>query len=219
MTSQKQRAANKRNAQNSSGPTSDAGKAASRMNALKSGLYAKSAVIRGESQEEFDEIVRQYNEQFHPVTPQARVLVDSLIRNTWLLRRYATVEGELWQSRFYKVDDFRHTDTRMPTALAFEMLPSDYDRLRKYVDAAERAIIRALNKLDKLTEHFPEPVESEPASAENGFVPADVAQALPVCGSVPDVPAASTLGSTQVEAPDGSKLTSESPHRPEKEAA
>ena len=49
MTSEKQRAANKRNAQTSSGPTSAEGKAASRMNALKSGLYAKSAVIRGES--------------------------------------------------------------------------------------------------------------------------------------------------------------------------
>lgn len=203
MTSEKQRAANKRNAQNSSGPTSDAGKAASRMNALKSGLYAKSAVIRGESQEEFDEIVRQYNQQFHPVTPQARVLVDSLIRNTWLLRRYATVEGELWQSRFYKMDDFRHTDTRMPTALAFEMLGSDYDRLRKCVDAAERAIIRALNKLDKLTGHFPEPVESEPASAENGFVPGVVAQPLPVCVSGPEAPAAPALVSP-VEGPQPS---------------
>ena len=73
MASEKQSAANKRNAQNSSGPGSAAGKAASRMNALKTGLYAKSLVIRGESQEEFDELVQQFNGQYHPVTPQARV--------------------------------------------------------------------------------------------------------------------------------------------------
>ena len=173
MASEKQSSANQRNAQNSSGPSSVEGKAASRMNALKTGLYAKSAVIRGEAKEDFDELVQQYNDQYHPVTPQARTLVDSLIRNTWLLRRYDRIEGELWEAKFRKIDDFRHTDKRLPTGLAFEMA-GDYERLRKCVDTAERSLVRTLNKLEKLTEHF-------------------VAQAL--------VPAASTLMSTPGEPP------------------
>ena len=211
MTSQKQCAANRRNAQNSSGPSSAEGKAASRMNALKTGLYAKSAVIRGESREEFEELVRQYNEQFRPVTPQARTLVDALIRNTWLLRRYDRIDGEQWETRFNKIDDFRHTDKRLPTALAFGMCSGDYDRLRKYVDAAERAIVRILNKLDKLTEHFPEPVEPEPAAAENGFVPAPAAKAL--------APAAATLPTPRVEPSDHPDFVTEVPRSAEKEAA
>ena len=52
MTSRKQEAANKRNALQSTGPTSDAGKAASRMNAATSGLTAESLVIPGESMED-----------------------------------------------------------------------------------------------------------------------------------------------------------------------
>ena len=200
MASEKQSAANKRNAQNSSGPGSAAGKAASRMNALKTGLYAKSLVIRGESQEEFDELVQQFNGQYHPVTPQARVLVDILIRNTWLLRRYDRIDGEEWAAKHTKVDNFRYTDKSQPTALAFEMGGGVYARIRKFADTAERAIIRALNQLDKLTEYFPDvedtpqPVEPEAPSPEVGFVPSDtvfVAQA--------PAPAAPELISTPVE--------------------
>jgi hypothetical protein len=183
VTSDKKRSANKRNAQGSTGPGSVEGKAASRMNALKTGLYAKSLVIRGESQEEFDELVQQFNGQYHPVTPQARVLVDILIRNTWLLRRYDRIDGEEWAAKHTKVDNFRYTDKSQPTALAFEMGGGVYARIRKFADTAERAIIRALNQLDKLTEHFPDveavetasvapqPVAAGPASPGIGFVP------------------------------------------------
>jgi len=170
VISDKQRAANQRNAQTSSGPSSAEGKAASRMNALKTGLYAKSAVIRGESKEEFDEIVRQYNDQYRPVSPQARVLVDTLIRNTWLLRRYDRIEAELWEASFGKIDGLPDGGDGLPAAMAFGMMSAGHDRLRKHADAAERAIVRTLNKLDKLTEH----TESEPLPPENGFVPAFV---------------------------------------------
>ena len=210
MTTDKRCAANKRNAQNSSGPSSAEGKAASRMNALKSGLYAKSAVIRGEAKEDFEELVQQYNDQYHPVTPQARTLVDALIRNTWLLRRYDRIEGELWEAKFRKIDDFRHTDKRLPTGLAFEMA-GDYERLRKCVDTAERSLVRTLNKLDKLTEHFvaqplepaestllpeseppaaavlPQPVDPETTSPQIGFVPPNPVQPASAVPSKPQI--------------------------------
>ena len=48
MASQKQTEANRLNAQKSTGPRSVEGKAASRMNALKSGIDARSNFIRGE---------------------------------------------------------------------------------------------------------------------------------------------------------------------------
>ena len=62
MTSEKGRAANQRNAQNSTGPSSVEGKAASRMNALKSGLYAKSLVIRGESHKSRQDASRAFSQ-------------------------------------------------------------------------------------------------------------------------------------------------------------
>ena len=194
MTSEKGRAANQRNAQNSTGPSSVEGKAASRMNALKSGLYAKSLVIRGESQEEFEELARQFNEEYHPVTPQARVLVDILIRNTWFLRRYDRIESEEWAIRFARVDELRYTDTTHPTNVAFELGSVTLERLRKCVETAERSIARALNQLAKLPvvaqalvpdapelvpapSEPPQPAEPTTLSPENGFVPAEPAEA------------------------------------------
>src|SRR4051794_9237935 len=95
MSTQKQREANRLNAQQSSGPFSVAGKAVSSQNALKSGLYAKCNVLPCESHEEFDQLAAGFERQYRPATPQARILVDCLIRNTWLLQRYAQIEFEI----------------------------------------------------------------------------------------------------------------------------
>jgi hypothetical protein len=60
-----------RGGQHSTGPTTDAGKRASRMNALKHGLLAKDVVItRGdykEDEEEFAQLLEDLREQFTPV--------------------------------------------------------------------------------------------------------------------------------------------------------
>jgi hypothetical protein len=187
MTTDKRRAANKGNAQNSTGPTSAEGKAASRMNALKTGLYAKSLVIPGESRDEFDELVQQFNHQYRPTTPQARVLVDMVIRHTWLLRRYDRIEGEEWTLRLTRLEKHRLRPDAL-TSQCHERSCDFTDRIRKLADSAERAIIRALNKLDRLTEHcpaleaaeefpaptveaLPQPIIPEAASPEIGFVP------------------------------------------------
>ena len=158
--------------------------------------------IRGEFPEEFAELVQQFNEQYHPVTPQARVLVDILIRNTWLLRRYDRIDGEEWAAKHTKVDNFRHTDKSQPTALAFEMGGGIYARIRRFADTAERAIIRTLNQLDKLTEYFPDadtpqPVEPEAPSPEIGFVPPNP----PVFVAPALVPAASPHGVASESSP------------------
>ena len=57
MATEAQTAANRRNAQNSTGPKTAAGKARSRRNAEKHGLYAESTVIAGESSSEFADLV------------------------------------------------------------------------------------------------------------------------------------------------------------------
>jgi hypothetical protein len=49
MATQAQIDANRRNSQRSTGPVAAAGKAASCLNAVKTGLYAESLLIQGES--------------------------------------------------------------------------------------------------------------------------------------------------------------------------
>jgi hypothetical protein len=68
--SEKQREANRRNASQSTGPKTEAGKQASRMNAVTHGLLAKAVVITAgdyqEGEQEFAQLLEDLREQFTP---------------------------------------------------------------------------------------------------------------------------------------------------------
>jgi hypothetical protein len=64
----KQWAASRANAQKSTGPRAAAGKATSRFNALKHGIY-------------------EYHELYTPADSHERFLVDAMVHNEWRLRR------------------------------------------------------------------------------------------------------------------------------------
>ena len=97
MSSLRQIEANRRNAQKSTGPTSVTGKAASSMNALKTGIHAQSLVLPTEDPAGLDELVEDSYRSFHPTTPEARSLVDEFIYCEWNLRRLRAAETQSWQ--------------------------------------------------------------------------------------------------------------------------
>ena len=82
-----------RNCQRSTGPLTPEGKHAASGNALKSGIYAEALIIPGERAQDLETLTAEYHDRFHPTTPEARNLVDSLIRHSWLLRRLAVIEA------------------------------------------------------------------------------------------------------------------------------
>ena len=82
MSSQRQIEANRRNAQKSTGPTSVAGKAASSMNALKTGIHAELLVIYDEKAEDLQTLVDEYYAECAPVTHEK----SSVSANTLLVR-------------------------------------------------------------------------------------------------------------------------------------
>ena len=70
MSTPRQIEANRRNAQKSTGPTSVTGKAASAMNALKTGIHAQSLVLPPEDPAEFDELVETTSAASIPPPPK-----------------------------------------------------------------------------------------------------------------------------------------------------
>ena len=167
MPTQKQLEANRLNALKSTGPRSAAGKDASRLNALKSGLYAKSLVIRGESREQFDTLVAEYDAQYLPETPQARTLVDAVIRATWLMRRLDRIESDLWDDSFQSLSGkvYRIAD-------AFRHSSKSWAAIRRYYDSLDRSLHRNLKAL-KDQQMNTVPVETKPVTPEIGFVLSD----------------------------------------------
>ena len=96
MPTDKQIAANRRNAQKCTGPNTPAGKAASRFNALKHGIDAKELIVFKESEEDLANLSAEYREQYQPANATERFLVDTVVNNEWRLRRLRFVEADLW---------------------------------------------------------------------------------------------------------------------------
>ena len=64
----------------STGPRSAEGKAVSRLNALKTGIYSKGEVVLPtENPDDLETLTSEYYDRFAPNDPEQRCLVDSLI--------------------------------------------------------------------------------------------------------------------------------------------
>jgi hypothetical protein len=125
--SAKQLAANRANAQKSTGPKTINGKAASKMNALKHGIRSKEAVVHGrcirESDDEFAALHQRFWDDWKPVGPTEEMLLDRIVTAHWRSQRALTAEsGEIALS----VDgNHHHRSTRpdrLPLQFATEVL-------------------------------------------------------------------------------------------------
>jgi len=89
MATDKQTAANRQNAQKSTGPKTPEGRAAARLNSLKHGLTAKTLVLPGESEEDFNtsSIPSPKSTSTTPPPQPEDALVTQLAMATWRLRR------------------------------------------------------------------------------------------------------------------------------------
>jgi hypothetical protein len=143
MASDRQTEANRINAQKCTGPRTAEGKARSSQNALKTGLDAKSEVIRFEKQSDYETLTIEYYTRFQPTVPEERCLVDTLIKSEWLGRRYMAVEANLWASQI--TDLFPH-----PLGRAFAMASEQFARVDRRINSAQRNFQHALKQLNQL---------------------------------------------------------------------
>jgi hypothetical protein len=94
MTTQKQAAANRRNAQESTGPRTAEGKARSRLNALKWGLSSLSGIglLPTENRAEYDRFRDEHLVDLDPVGAMEEQLATEVIDCDWGIRRAAKIE-------------------------------------------------------------------------------------------------------------------------------
>ena len=168
MASQRKVASNRINAENSSGPRSVEGKARSSMNALKTGIYAEGAVIRGESPVALQLLGEQFHAEYHPVTPTERSLVDTLIQSEWTLRRCRWLETEIWRTATADLTAEERDISVMGHAFAKKPSLSRLHRLR---NSAQRHFFEALNSLLRLRRQDHETVDPIPLAASRRVVP------------------------------------------------
>jgi hypothetical protein len=150
----KRAAASRANAQKSTGPRTTAGKAASRFNALKHGIYAVHQIMFDEKPEDLAELAAEYHELYSPADAKQRFLVDTLVANEWRLRRMRRVEAELWltASNAFLVQNIETTVT-CTSGDAFAADSATFERLQRIVNSCDRAYHRTLKELEVARAH------------------------------------------------------------------
>ncbi len=155
-------AANRANAQLSTGPSTPDGKLRSRVNAVKAGLTGATVLLPTEDAAGYERHIRAYEDELHPVGPRECALVQSLADTDWRLNRIPALEAAFYArghmqfaKSFSDVDDaLRPSVIQLETYIAYEKqlrnLHLQESRLhrRRAKDAAELTELQTARQAD-----------------------------------------------------------------------
>jgi len=176
MTTEAQVAANRLNAQKSTGPRTAEGKAAVAQNAVQHGLFAREGVIRGEDEDAFQRHRERLLAQLNPVGPLEEILADRIVDLAWRLQRAVRDQEEAFVALYERhvtaqaatgpdsasgtgilpVDLNHGQDAHATTGRIGRMILEDFsdsavlDRLLKYERRIESSLYRTLNQLRRV---------------------------------------------------------------------
>ncbi len=152
MTSPAQFAANRLNAQKSTGPKTPAGKARVAQSALWHGLTAASLVVLGEDEADFDDFHNWLTRDLEPRGTFECSLVERIAVLSWRLRRVAKAEAALInRSALYKsgipVPPDQAESADKDPGTAFDQALPKLSALSRHEATIERALNRAISQL------------------------------------------------------------------------
>ena len=146
MATNPQISANQKNAQHSTGPRTEEGKAASSQNSLKFGFCGSFRVLSLENQEEFDAFLESLQDEHQPAATTESLLVQKMAEHYWLSRR-----AQHLQSMSLGHD------------IPYEQQCREFALYLRYQTTHDRAFHKSLDQLLKL--------QKERKKSEIGFVP------------------------------------------------
>ena len=110
MASDRQVAANRRNAAKSTGPRSKRGKEVVSKNAMRHGLSAQQVLVPGESEEEFEALIQKLISEFEPEGEFELQLVERISTCIWRQRRIYRIESEILRAEYLEAEIVRLRD-------------------------------------------------------------------------------------------------------------
>ncbi|HZQ53194.1 MAG TPA: hypothetical protein VFB14_13410 [Bryobacteraceae bacterium] len=125
-------AANRSNAEKSTGPKSEEGKARSSRNSFKHGLYSKQLVLPGEDPAELNQLKADLFAEHQPINTTEELLVSEMAEQYWRIRRFRQHEAKAWETP--------------DTDRCLKLL----SQIQRLMSAAERGFHKALSALRQL---------------------------------------------------------------------
>lgn len=136
--------------QSAGGPQTDEGKKIASRNSLKTGTYSKQVVLPGESQDEFDQLVEQFQRDFYPKDAVEMMLVREMAVITWKKLRLEKLEydycarqlaSQITQEEFCSIDS-RFTkgmyEFWVDSGFLDEKEANDLSEMVKYIKSYQR---------------------------------------------------------------------------------
>ncbi|MBV9759138.1 MAG: hypothetical protein JO340_01125 [Acidobacteriaceae bacterium] len=133
MSTDAQIAANRANARHSTGPVTDAGKAASCRNNFRHGMAGAFSVLPSEDQDEFDALLCGLRAEHQPATLTESILVQKMAQHYWLSQRAQRLQ-----------------DLTMAEDLPAKDQDRQFSLFLRYQTTNDRAFHKSLNDLLKL---------------------------------------------------------------------
>ena len=153
MATEKQIAANRLNAQKSTGPRTSEGRAAVRLNGVTHGLTAQTLVLKGESEDDFNAVFESLAAEYEPETPIEETLVADLAMATWRRRRMYNMEAGLYNKRLKdlaKIADGENLDDSCRLGMVAAFANNTIALIGRQEARLERSYYRALHELQRL---------------------------------------------------------------------
>jgi hypothetical protein len=174
MATQAQISANRVNSQKSTGPRTAEGMAAMSQNAFKHGLFVDKAVIRDESQDEYDLRREAALAELRPVGEMESIVAERFVNLSWRLKRAERMQNqsidylgmdelvswrvEEFREKYRKANGLSHDDPAIAKdhLLLGRIATDDWcnckvlDKMLLYERRIENSMYRALNELKKL---------------------------------------------------------------------
>jgi hypothetical protein len=130
MATAAQITANQANAQKSTGPRTESGKAKSKLNRFSHGFTSNSLLPKAEKMNEYCDLIEALTLEFQPATTTEQILVEAMAKNQWLCLRSFRMQTELLN---------QESDDKL----------KDLGLLIRYHSTAERSFHKAHNELVK----------------------------------------------------------------------
>ena len=146
------------NGAKSNGPVTEEGKSRSSANSRKHGLTSAALILPGESEDDFNLLLADYMDQFHPQSAVESDLVEQMAIARWRLRRLLGIETrqlelELLNRKKYLDDYHPNMNDSDRVAWAFKNLNDNGPSLTlilRYETTINRSYNNALKQLQQL---------------------------------------------------------------------
>ncbi len=179
QASEAQLAANRANAQSSTGPKSEQGKLASSHNALKTGLTGRTIVLPTDDVAAYQSLVALINQKFAPANDIEQHLTQTIADTEWRLLRIPTLESGLYAlGRHELAADCAHEpDPQLRATMLEAHIFRTYQKDLRNLALQERRLRNQLKQdtaeLRRLQQERLEAAAAEaqakPATVQNGF--------------------------------------------------